>query len=422
MPISARATILPLVIFRVLFGLILTYGLISSICKGEIEARYTSPDFFFKYYGFEWVGYIGDSGVYWLHAGLLVSALMISAGFCYRFAVAFFGLGFTYLHLLDATNYINHYYLISLLCFLMFFAPANRYFSLDLRWNAKLSPQKDILSVWYWLLQFQVSLVYFFAGVAKLNSDWLGDAMPLRVWFHQFAGQYPLLSGVFMAASAAFFVAWAAAAYDLTIWAFLLSRKTRKYAYMVVLCFHFVTGMLFDIGLFPIIMPAATILFFTTYTPSEAIDNQRNKRILFIAIPYIIIQIFLPLRAYFWYSGDILWREEGYRWAWRVMLVEKEGLAIFTVSDSVTGRFFVVDNRQYLSGFQEKRLIQPDHVLQFAHFLAKEYRRTHNIAAPTVKADVRVVLNGRRSRMLVDTTVDLARQTWDLSPKTWLLD
>ena len=61
----------------------------SSIYKGEIEARYTSPDFFFKYYGFEWVGYIGDSGVYWLHAGLLVSALMISAGFCYRFAVAF---------------------------------------------------------------------------------------------------------------------------------------------------------------------------------------------------------------------------------------------------------------------------------------------------------------------------------------------
>jgi hypothetical protein len=422
MSLSARLSILPLVRFRVLFGLILAYGIISSICKGEISARYTSPSFFFKYYGFDWVGYIGDAGIYWLHGGLILAALMISLGFLYRFAVAFFGLGFTYLHLLDSTNYINHYYLISLLCGLMFFAPAHRYFSLDLYFFKQKAAEKSILAAWYWLLQFQVGIVYFFAGLAKLNSDWLQEAMPLRVWFLQFAGQYPTFAGFFSATWAVFLVSWGAAFYDLTIWAFLLWRKSRKYAYIVVLGFHLVTGLLFDIGLFPIIMPAATLLFFTEAEPTQNLDNQRNKWILFWAIPYIILQIFLPLRAYFWYSGNILWKEEGYRWAWRVMLVEKEGQAVFTVSDTSTGRFFVVENRQYLSAFQEKRLIQPDHIIQFAHFLAKEYARTQKIAVPVVKADVRVVLNARRSRMLVDTSVDLSRQVRDLSPKTWLLD
>ena len=41
---------------------------------------------------------------------------------------------------------------------------------------------------------------------------------------------------------------------------------------------------------------------------------------------FFLLQIVLPLR-YLAYPGPILWTEEGYRFAWRVMLVEKVGQA-----------------------------------------------------------------------------------------------
>ena len=57
------------------------------------------------------------------------------------------------------------------------------------------------------------------------------------------------------------------------------------------------------------------------------------------------------------------------------MLVEKVGQATFYIEDAQTGRKTEVNNQDYLTTFQEKQMsIQPDMMLQFAHFLAKEYQ------------------------------------------------
>lgn len=400
--------------FRILFGLLLCFAIISSIAKNEIPLRYTEPTLFFKYYGFSWLGYIGDQYIWPLHILLIISSLCIAAGLFYRLNILVFSLGFAYLHLLDSTNYINHYYLVSLLLGIMLFAPAHRAWSLDV-WRG--GPQQtEIPSFWYRVLQAQVGLVYFFAGIAKLNPDWLDSAMPVRIWLLQSADVYPSFGPLLAAPWLAWLVAWGAAFYDLTIWAWLLWSRSRPYAYVVVLCFHFITGMLFDIGLFPWLMPAATTLFFV----EEARPIAVPKSWKYIATTYFVVQFALPLRSHFLYEGNILWHEEGYRWSWRVMLVEKEGMATFTVSDSLSGQSEIIDNRQFLTPFQEKRLIQPEHILQFAHFLAEHYQK-HKGWRPIVKADVRVVLNARRSAPLVDTSVNLATQTWSMTQKTWLL-
>jgi hypothetical protein len=136
---------------------------------------------------------------------------------------------------------------------------------------------------------------------------------------------------------------------------------------------------------------------------------------------YFAIQVLLPLRAYA-YPGPLAWGEEGYRFGWRVMLVEKVGQATFTVIDEENERQTVINNADYLTPYQEKQMaIQPDFMLQFAHHLADEFEREKGYKSPAVYVDARVALNGRRSRQLIDPRVDLASQEDGLLPKSWIL-
>lgn len=62
---------------------------------------------------------------------------------------------------------------------------------------------------------------------------------------------------------------------------------------------------------------------------------------------------------------------------------------------------------------------QPDMILQFAHMVRDDFRaRGRDVA---VYIDARVSLNGRPSRPMVDTSVDLAREEESLAPKKWVL-
>ena len=58
---------------------------------------------------------------------------------------------------------------------------------------------------------------------------------------------------------------------------------------------------------------------------SESENNQILK-VLFIA--FFVLQLLLPLR-YLLYPGKLFWTEQGYRFSWRVMLIEKAGYAQF---------------------------------------------------------------------------------------------
>jgi len=45
------------------------------------------------------------------------------------------------------------------------------------------------------------------------------------------------------------------------------------------------------------------------------------------------------------YPGKLFWTEEGFRFSWRVMLMEKAGTAQFKITDGVSGKSFYVNNR-----------------------------------------------------------------------------
>jgi len=325
--------IAPLVTFRILFGALMLIGTLRFVWNGWIEKLYLEPTFFFKFYGFEWVEPFGEMGMYLLFTGIALGAAGIMLGLFYRFSTILFFLTFTYVELIDATNYLNHYYLVCLLAFLLVFLPANRRFSLDV-WRKPHLKVKQVPAWTIHVIILQLTIVYTCAGIAKLNSDWLLRAMPLAVWLpeHQ---DWPILGVLFRQSWAPYLFSWGGAFYDLTIAFFLMHPRTRLGAYFLVVVFHLLTLMLFNIGLFPFIMIFSTLIFFPVTFHHRLLgmigyrSNEIGETFVFKNVTYrllkpffvlfIAIQLLLPFRNLL-YPGKLLWTEEGYRFSCRVML------------------------------------------------------------------------------------------------------
>lgn len=435
---SQKTEAAPLAVFRVLFGLMMMVSLIRFWMNGWIDKLYIQPDFHFKYYGFEWVHSLGPYTYVLFLLGIL-SALFVALGYKYRIAIISFFLIFTYIELIDKTTYLNHYYFISSLSFLLIFLPAGNYFSMDARKEGTSNayvPKWTIDSI-----KLLLAIVYIYAGLAKLNSDWILHAMPLKIWLPS-KFDIPLLGGLLTKEWVHYSFSWFGALYDLCIPFLLIYKRTRLPAFVLVIVFHVLTRVLFPIGMFPYIMIVSALIFFDAsfhkkviYAFAKAVNYRskllnsfKNEQSLTanhmsfskaIIIVFFSIQIVLPWR-YLLYPGELFWTEEGYRFSWRVMLMEKAGYAQFKVVDQHSGKRFYIDNSDFLTPFQEKQMsFQPDMILEYAHYLRDHFQKQgHNNVA--VYADVKVTLNGRLSAQFIDPSIDLAQEKESFNHKTWI--
>jgi hypothetical protein len=429
----------PLAVFRIVFALMMMGSIIRFWAKGWIEELYIKPVFFFSYYGFEWVKPLG-SYTYLLFAVCGVSALLVALGWFYRLASVLLFLSFTYIELMDKTTYLNHYYFVSIICFLLIFLPANVYFSID-AWRNPLKSFNQVPRFTVDVLRLMMAILYFYAGLAKVNSDWLLNAQPLLTWLPA-KNNIPILGPFFNEAWVAYLFSWFGCLYDLTIPFWLSWHKSRLWAFLVVIVFHVLTAILFPIGMFPFIMIVSALIFFPASFHEKLIavlsrffqlrKPSLQERHTF-AYPknaalwlryglgiFFIIQIFFPFR-YWLYPNELFWTEEGYRFSWRVMLMEKTGYAVFTVKDTVTGRKEQIDNQDYLTRLQEKQMsFQPDMILEFAHHIAATYK-TRGWSDPAIHVENYVTLNGRPSQLFIDSTVNLAKEKESFLHKKWIL-
>lgn len=442
-PVSA----LPLVIFRITFGLLMFAGAARFVLKGWVESQYLQPDFHFTYLPFGWVHPLPGAGLYLLFAMQMVCALLIASGRAYRPAALGFFLAFTYVELLDQATYLNHYYFVSLIAFLLVVLPLDRWGRLELapRW---------ILSA----LRLQVGIVYLFAGIAKLNPDWLVEALPLRIWLSARSG-LPVVGALVDEPAVAYAMSWGGAAFDLSIPFLLAWRRTRPWAFLAVVGFHGLTGALFPIGMFPWIMIVAAALFFEgddwmrmmafarrmarlapaarfspaaqlapaarlvdAARPTPAARTAPSRGLLLLFIAWFAVQLLVPLR-HLAYPGPVLWTEEGTRFSWRVMVVEKTGSVVFHMKDPASGRSWEVFPGTLLTPQQEKQMaFQPDMILQFAHHLRDRYGIAESIAPDVeVRVEAFVSLNGRAAARLIDPEIDLARVERGWGAKPWIL-
>lgn len=441
----ASTPIAPLVTFRVIFGALAFLGTLRFLLKGWVYDLYIQPQFFFGYLGFEWVKPLPGNFMYIPFFVMLVAALGILLGYFYRICAVLFFVCFTYVELLDKTNYLNHYYFVSLVAFLLIWLPAHRKFSLDIKWR-KLPALNLTKKIYIQILQFQIACVYFFAGLAKINSDWLLKAEPLHTWLQSHRAM-PLLGTFFSEKWVAYAFSWFGCFYDLFIVLFLLIGKTRPFAYFFVIVFHLITGWLFPIGVFPFVMIGLTLIFFSSdfhirllrfFTPKTVLETVStpqfgakqftNKMLHTFFLVYVLAQLLIPMR-YLAYPGNLYWNEEGFRFSWRVMLMHKEGNAQFYIKDAKTGGEIEVENSRFLTQRQEEQMAtQPDMILQYAHFLQKKFRdsiliinrKKYTIKQPTVHADIFVSLNGRPAQPFVRKEIDLTQLPYDLYHRTWL--
>lgn len=434
---NVKAT--PLAVFRIGFGIMMLASIIRFWYHGWIEKLYLEPKFHFSYYGFEWVKPIGDyTYIVFIICGL--SALFVALGLKYRLAIITFFLSFTYIELMDKTTYLNHYYFISVLSFLMCFLPANAYFSID---NLITKKQYHLIPKWTIdSIKLALAMVYFYAGLAKLNSDWLFNAMPLKIWLPS-KYDIPVIGETLMHKDWFHFaMSWSGMLYDLAIPFLLIYKRTRVFAFILVIIFHVFTRVLFQIGMFPYIMIVSALIFFDASVHQRIIDvikkilsiirlktevfniefyKCKNKRfVTSLLIAFFAIQLLLPWR-YLLYPDELFWTEEGYRFSWRVMLMEKAGHTNFRIVDGETGDFFYVQNSDFLTTLQEKQMsFQPDFILEYAHFLGDKFKNDGHKNVQ-VFVDGFVALNGRLSKRYIDPKVDLYKEKESFKHKNWVL-
>jgi len=437
--INAYTDSSPLVVFRIGFGLMMLFSIIRFWSKGWIEKIYIEPSFHFTYYGFEWVKPLGDK-IYVLFILCAISSALIAIGLKYKLAIITFFLSFTYIELLEKTIYLNHYYFICVLSFLLIFLPLNSSFSIDNLINNKKSnsvPRWTIDSI-----KLMLGIVYIYAGLAKINSDWLLQALPLKIWLPS-KYDLPIIGETLMQENWVHFaMSWGGMLYDLLIPFLLLYKRTRTFAFLLVVFFHVFTRVLFPIGVFPYIMIISALIFFDAKFHKKIINILKkiinpiskrlsqiniqnvkfysNKKIIWVLAIFFILQLTIPLR-HLSYNGNIMWHEQGYRFSWRVMLMEKLGYTTFKILDNDKNQFFYVQNEEFLTSYQEKQMsFQPDFILEYAHFLGKHFKSKgyENIE---VFAESYVSLNGRRSQMYIDPEINLLNIKDSFKNKYWIL-
>ena len=134
---------------------------------------------------------------------------------------------------------------------------------------------------------------------------------------------------------------------------------------------------------------------------------------------FFIVQLLLPWR-YLLYPGELFWNEAGFRFSWRVMLMEKAGIANFRIVNAETGERFYVNNTDFLTPFQEKQMAtQPDFIIDYAHFLAEHFKKK-GVQNVEIYVESQVALNGRRSVPYIKNDVNLLTLENSFERRTYL--
>lgn len=346
-----------LAIFRIAVGLVMTleaWSLVrpSASTNGRVmlETYYTGADihFHFPYAWFEWVPILPNQWMHALVAILAGASLLVAVGLLYRIAAVVLFLAWGYFYVIESTRtyWMSYYYLELLVTFLLIWMPAARRYSVDgwLRRKIRKSPQPIMIpNACLLLLRLQLVIAYFYAGVAKLNSDWLLNAVPMKNFLVTAASRHfqgiTWVQDLLHSVSFAYFLSWSGALFDVSIGFLLLARKTRFSGFVLLLLFHaFNHFILFDdIIWFPLLGVTTATIFFEPdwpekiWRPLQRVKSKgiaaktpefrltlpfRNAIAVFIFI-WLGVQILLPIRHYF-IAGDGRFTWEGLPFSWRL--------------------------------------------------------------------------------------------------------
>jgi len=263
--------------FRVIFGLTLFWEAGRYLTSSWIAKYYTDPGYHFHYWPFSFVKPWPEPFMTLHFIVLGWSALMLAAGLLYRLSAITVFVTFTWVFLLDQSRYLNHFYLTSLLAFVMIFLPADRALSLD-AWRNPARASSTVPAWTLGFLQFQLAVPYFFGGVAKLAPDWFAGE-PMRTWLSRDT-DFPLIGPLFTLEPVVAGFVHGGLLGDLLVVPLLLFRRTRVLALGWMIAFHLLNSRLFVIGIFPWMMIMATYTFLPSDWLRRVWDDVRRGEVV----------------------------------------------------------------------------------------------------------------------------------------------
>ena len=318
----------------------------STAGQVMLKVYFTGPysGIHFPYPGFEWLPLLPESQLRLVVIGLGIAGATLAAGLFYRFSAMVVFLCWGYLYAVESTRtyWMSYYYLELLVAFILIFAPAARALSLDQVLFKK--QRSDNLPIPFWpilLLRLQLVVTYFYAGLAKINRDWLLEAQPVKYFLAQVRLPTSLDSVEAMIHSVgfAYFISWAGALFDLAIGFLLLWPRSRMFGFCLVLVFHGTNGLLIfnDILYFPLLGVLSASIFFPPDWPHRLRMKLRKLKstptktpIMAPLVPltvsrfkvglvglFLAFQILVPLRHYI-IQGDARFTFEGLPFSWRL--------------------------------------------------------------------------------------------------------
>jgi hypothetical protein len=437
-----------LVFLRVCLGAMMLWTIWGFYDKELIASLYIRPAFHFSYHGFSWLRPWPGDGMYVHFAALAALSVFVMVGCLHRLSVLLLFLGFGFVFLLEKAVYLNHYYLMCLLCLLFVFLPAHRAWSIDVLLRPRI--KSETVPAWtLWLLRFQIGLPYVYGAIAKLKGDWL-QGQPMQIWLSKSVWR-ELLGPVAEEHWLALVFSWGGLIFDACVVPALLWKRTRPYAFAAVVVFHLLNAFMFDIGVFPWLMIGTTTVFFAPDWPKRLITpphsgkaSDRNasdppkspplitqhpatvtpptlRQLLVASLLglYVLFHLVVPFRRCL-YPGSVLWTEQGQLFAWHMMLRDKVNAVRFIVTDPSTGQLLPADIRNWLSPQQiESMGHDPEMMREFAHVL----RRSCEDKGQDVEVRVLALcsLNGRKPQPLIDPRVDLSRQPRSLLHQAYII-
>lgn len=409
--------------FRICFGALMLFYIYKYRSSSIISTIYLSSDFNFTFPLFDILGLPLPTAAIMavVMKVMAVSALLMALGLFTRVSSAVFLLSFGYMFLLEKSLYFNHYYLILLFSFLLTITASSRFLSLD-AWIFRKN-KKEFVPYWHlFLFQVQVVLVYFFGGIANLNTDWISGLVTQNI----FAG----------ASDGFFFVsATAGVVVELCIAIMLMHKPLRSLGVIFSVLFYGAIKYYLNFGIFPYLMIACTVLFFEPETVRNFLGLFREKkdRIVFVLPPsvkagplgaaawifvcvYFFIQALVPLR-FIVHPGPVNWTLKGDRFAWRLLSQDNRGHIDFFVTDVISGNTIEVPRLKGITVDKYNQMaFHPDMILQYAKYLHGIYQN-QGIYNPIVTANSFVSLNGRPFSLFINSDYNLAHPAININTK-----
>uniref|UniRef100_A0A8C5KLC0 Gamma-glutamyl carboxylase n=1 Tax=Jaculus jaculus TaxID=51337 RepID=A0A8C5KLC0_JACJA len=385
--------------------------------------------------------------MYLVYTIMFLGALGMMLGLCYRISCVLFLLPYWYVFLLDKTAWNNHSYLYGLLAFQLTFMDANHYWSVDGLLNTR--KRNAHVPLWnYTVLRGQIFIVYFIAGVKKLDADWVEGYSMEHLSRHWLFSPFKLVLSEEL--TSLLVVHWCGLLLDLSAGFLLFFDASRTAGLIFVSYFHCMNSQLFSIGMFPYVMLASSPLFCspewprklvshcpqklqellplqTAPQPSDSCMYKRNRAKggqkpglrhqlgTAFTLFYLLEQLFLPY-SHFLTQGYNNWTNGLYGYSWDMMVHSRSHQHVkITYRDGLTGELGYLNPGVFTQSRRWKD--HADMLKQYATCLSLLLPK-YNVTEPQIYFDIWVSINDRFQQRLFDPRVDIVQAVWSPFQRT----